>query len=180
MEKIINLTEEKMNKALIVLEERFGNIRVGRANPGLLEGLKVSYYGSDVPLNQLANISVLEARTLSIKPFDKSVLGNIEKAIFEADLGLTPNNNGETIMINFPMLTEERRKEYVKQVKSIAEESKISLRNARQEGNNEIKKLGISEDLEKSALEEIQTLINEYNDQIEKKLKVKETELMSL
>ena len=140
----------------------------------------VEYYGAPTPLKQLANISIPEARQLSIKPFDKSILGDIEKAIFEANIGLTPNNNGEVIFLVIPALTEDRRRELVKQVKQIAEEAKIALRNIRQDINNDIKKEKLPEDIEKQGNEEVQELINKYNKKIEEALKVKEQELMTI
>ena len=140
----------------------------------------VSYYGTPTPLKQLATISVPEARQLMIKPFDRSSLQAIEKGIYEANIGLTPNNNGEVIILNIPPLTEETRREYVKQVKAISEECKIALRNIRQDGNNDIKKLELPEDDIKSASEEVQELINKYNKIVDEKLKVKEEELMQV
>ena len=139
------------------------------------------YYGTPTPLIQLANISVPEARKIVIKPFDRNSIGAIEKAIFEADLGLTPNNNGETVMLVIPELTEERRKEYVKEAKTIAEEGKVALRNIRQEANSSIKKIEeLPEDEGKRAQEEVQDLINKYNKIVDEKLKTKEDELMSI
>ena len=140
----------------------------------------VSYYGTDTPLKQLANISIPEARQLQIKPFDKSCLPAIEKAIFESNVGLTPNNNGEMIILNIPPLTEETRREYVKQAKSYAEDAKIALRNIRQDANNEIKRLEIPEDEEKQKTEEVQELINKYNKIVDEKSKEKEKELMTV
>lgn len=180
MDTILLETESRMENTIENLEKRFTNIRAGRANPAILEGVFVSYYGVDTPLKQLANISIPEARQLQIKPFDKSVLGAIEKAIFEANIGLTPNNNGEIIILNIPALTEETRKEYVKQAKSYAEDAKIALRNIRQDANNDIKKLEIPEDEAKSGQEDIQELINKYNKIVEEKTKVKEQELMTV
>ncbi|MDD3048926.1 MAG: ribosome recycling factor [Bacilli bacterium] len=180
MEETIKETIEKMDKALDAMEKKFLNVRAGRANASVLDGIKVSYYGTDTPLIQLASISIPEARTLSIKPFDRNSIGNIEKAIFEANIGLTPNNNGETVTINFPALTEDRRKEYVKQAKAIAEEGHIALRNIRQDANNIIKKLELSKDMEERGTEKVQELINNYNKKIEDKLKTKEQELMSI
>ena len=139
-DEIILEANEKMEKTIENLLERFKTIRAGRANPAILDGVKVEYYGTPTPLNQLATVSVPEARRLQIKPFDKSCLANIEKAIFEADLGLTPNNTGELIFIAIPELTEDRRREFVKQAKTLAEEAKIALRNIRQDANNAIKK----------------------------------------
>ena len=180
MENILEEVELKMNMAIESLEKRFINVRAGRANPSMLDGVMVEYYGVPTPIRQLANISVPEARQLSIKPFDKSALNAIEKAIFEANLGVTPNNNGETIFIVIPALTEDRRKELVKQVKGMAEEGKIALRNIRQEGNTDIKKLELPEDEEKRGNEKVQELINKYNKIIDEKLKEKEEELMTI
>ena len=180
MENILEEVELKMNMAIESLEKRFINVRAGRANPSMLDGVMVEYYGVPTPIRQLANISVPEARQLSIKPFDKSALGAIEKSIFEANLGVTPNNNGETIFIVIPALTEDRRKELVKQVKGMAEEGKIALRNIRQEGNTDIKKLELPEDEEKRGNERVQELINKYNKIIDEKLKEKEEELMTI
>ena len=142
-DEILLECETRMEEAIETLEKRFINVRAGRANPNMLDGIMVEYYGVPTPLKQLANISVPEARQLTIKPFDKSILGEIEKAIFEANIGITPNNNGEVIFLVIPALTEDRRKELVKQVKGIAEESKIALRNIRQDSNNDIKKLKV-------------------------------------
>lgn len=180
MEEIIQNTEEKMLLSIEALENKFTNVRAGRANPKMLEGIMVEYYGTPTPLKSLANISVPEARQLSIKPFDKSCLGSIEKAIFEANLGVTPNNNGEVVFIVIPELTEDRRKELVKQVRAIAEEGKIALRNIRQEANKAIEALELPEDEEKRASERVQELINEYNKIIDEKLKEKEKDLMTI
>ena len=179
-EEILLECETRMEEAISNMEKRFLNVRAGRANPNMLDGITVEYYGTQTPLKQLANISVPEARQLSIKPFDKSVLGEIEKAIFEANIGLTPNNNGEVIFLVIPALTEERRKELVKQVKQIAEEGKIALRNIRQDANSDIKKEKLPEDIEKSANEEVQELINKYKKMIEEKLVLKTDELMTI
>ena len=180
IDEILLNTEEKMENSINSLEHRFTNVRAGRANPAMLDGISVEYYGVPTPLKQLANISIPEARQLMIKPFDKSILGGIEKAIFEANLGITPNNNGECIFLVIPPLTEERRKELVKQVKAIAEEGKIALRNIRQDANTSIKNLKLPEDEEKQGNEEVQELINKYNKVIDEKLKVKETDLKSI
>lgn len=180
MNDILMETEMKMESSIQNMEKRFVNIRAGRANPAILDKVMVSYYGSDTPLKQLATISIPEARQLLIKPFDRSCLGAIEKGIYEADIGLTPNNNGEVIILNIPALTEETRREYVKQVKTIAEEAKIALRNIRQDGNNGIKKLEVTDDEKESGQNDVQELINKYNKIIEEKLKEKENELMSV
>ena len=179
-EEVLLECESRMEESIDAMEKRFLNVRAGRANPSMLDGVMVEYYGAPTPLKQLANISIPEARQISIKPFDKSILGEIEKAIFEANIGLTPNNNGEVIFLVVPALTEERRKELVKQVKAVAEDAKIALRNIRQDANSDIKKLKLPEDVEKSGNEEVQDLINKYNKIIEEKLKVKESELMTI
>lgn len=180
MEDIIQNTEEKMMLSIEALENKFTNVRAGRANPTMLDGIMVEYYGVPTPIKSLANISVPEARQLSIKPFDKSCLGAIEKAIFEANLGVTPNNNGEVVFIVIPDLTEERRRELVKQVKALAEEGKIALRNIRQDANRAIENLKLPEDEEKRGIERVQDLINEYNKIIDEKLKEKEKDLMTI
>ena len=180
METILLNAEEKMENTISSLETKFTNVRAGRANPNMLDGINVEYYGAPTPLKQLANISVPEARQLMIKPFDKGILGGIEKAIFEANLGITPNNNGECIFLVIPPLTEERRKELVKQVKQLAEEARIALRNIRQDANTGIKNLKLPEDTEKEGNNEVQELINKYNKVIDEKLKVKEQELMTI
>lgn len=180
MDSILSETELKMLSAIENLEKRFINVRAGRANPAILGGVMVSYYGVDTPLKQLATISVPEARQLMIKPFDRSCLAGIEKGIYEANIGLTPNNNGEVIILNIPALTEETRREYVKQVKGIAEECRIALRNIRQDANNSIKKLDIPEDDIKNGIDEVQELIDKFNKIVDEKLKEKETELMSV
>lgn len=180
MEDILMNAEMAMESAVESMEKRFTNIRAGRANPAILDSVMVSYYGVDTPLKQLATISIPEARQLCIKPFDKGCINNIEKGIYEANIGLTPNNNGEVIILNIPALTEDTRREYVKQAKSYAEDCRINLRNIRQDANNDIKKLEISEDDIKSGQDDVQELINKYNKIVDEKLKIKETELMTI
>ena len=180
MDDILLETESRMEATVDSLDKRLLNIRAGRANPAILDSVVVNYYGVDTPLKQLANISIPEARQLSIKPFDKGALGAIEKGIYEANIGLTPNNNGEIIILNIPALTEETRRDYVKQAKAIAEDAKIALRNIRQESNNDVKKLEIPEDDIKYTTDEIQELINKYNKIVDEKLAVKEKELLSI
>ncbi len=180
MEDILMEAEMNMETAIENMEKRFMNIRAGRANPAMLDGIMVDYYGSPTPLKSLATISIPEARQLCIKPFDKSSISAIEKAIYESNIGITPNNNGETIILNIPALTEETRRNYVKQAKEYAEDCKITLRNIRQDANNDIKKLEISEDDIKSGQDDVQELINKYNKIVDEKFKIKETELMSL
>ena len=171
---------EKMDKAIENLEKRFATVRAGRANPSSLDGVMVDYYGSMTPLKQLATISVPEARQLLIKPFDKSSLGAIEKGILVANLGYNPGNDGETIRIVIPELTEERRKELVKQVKAISEDSKVSIRNIRHDGLEDVKKAELPEDEEKGLEKEIQDLVNDYNKKVETLLKTKEQELLTV
>lgn len=180
MEEILNNTESKMMLTIESLENKFLNVRAGRANPSMLDGVLVEYYGVPTPIKSLANISVPEARQLSIKPFDRSALGAIEKAIFEANLGVTPNNNGEVVFIVIPALTEDRRKELVKQVKALAEEAKIALRNIRQDANKSLEGLELPEDDEKNAEVKVQDLIQEYNKIIDEKIKEKEKDLMTI
>ena len=181
MNDVLNETESKMKKAIETMEKRFTNVRAGRANPAILDSVMVSYYGTPTPLKSLATISIPEARQLMIKPFDRSCLSDIEKGIYEANIGLTPNNNGECIILNIPALTEETRKEYVKQVKQIAEEGKINLRNIRQDSNNDIKKSeDLTDDEKDNLMDDVQNLINKYNKVIDEKEKEKEQELLTV
>ncbi|MBQ8132702.1 MAG: ribosome recycling factor [Bacilli bacterium] len=173
-------TTEKIDKALENLEKRFATVRAGRANPSSLDGIMVDYYGSMTPLKQLATISVPEARQLLIKPFDKSCLSGIEKAILTSNLGYNPGNDGETIRIVIPELTEDRRRELVKQVKALAEEAKVSVRNIRHEALEDVEKADLPEDQEKSMEKEIQDMVNEANKRIEAKFKEKEQELLTV
>jgi len=179
MDDILMEATMKMESSIENMEKRFTNVRAGRASASIVNGILVSYYGVDTPLQQLANISIPEARQICIKPYDKSCLSAIEKAIYESNIGLTPNNNGEVIILNIPPLTEETRKEYVKQVKTMAEETKIALRNIRQDANNDIKKLELTDDDKKSGNDDVQELIDKFNKIVEEKLKEKENELMS-
>ena len=170
-----------MKDAIESMEKRFTNVRAGRANPAILDGVMVNYYGSMTPLKSLATISIPEARQLMIKPFDRSSISAIEKGIYEANIGLTPNNNGEAIILNIPALTEDTRKEYVKQVKQMAEECKINLRNIRQDVNNEIKKNEeLTEDDKDNYMSDVQDLIEKYNKITDEKLKEKETDLLTV
>lgn len=170
--------EIKMLKTIENLESRLLNIRAGRANPAMLNGINASYYGVPTPIQSLANITVPEARSLMIKPFDKGALKDIERAINEANLGITPVNNGEMIILTVPELTEEKRRDYVKQAKAVCEEARVSLRNIRQDANNEIKSEEHPEDEEKALLNDIQELVNNYNKKIDDIFKEKESELM--
>ena len=180
MEDILMNAELEMQGAIESMEKRFLNIRAGRANPAMLDGVMVNYYGTDTPLKQLATISIPEARQLCVKPFDRSSIGAIEKAIFEANLGIAPNNNGETIILNIPAMTEETRKTYVKQAKEYAEDCRINLRNIRQDANNDIKSSEATEDDKKAYQDDVQELINKYNKIVDEKFKEKENELMMI
>ncbi len=176
----LTLAKEKMDKAIASLEERFKSVRAGRANPSMLDDVSIDYYGTKTPIKGLATIFIPEARQISIKPFDKTLLSQIEKAIFEANLGVTPNNNGETIFITIPALTEERRKELVKQVKEYAEDGRISIRNIRKEIIDIIKKDDLPEDEERNIVEKLQEVVNEYNKKVEDITKEKEKDLMEI
>lgn len=180
MDEILIEVQDKMDKAITSYETRLKTVRAGRANPSSLDGVAVDYYGTLTPLKQLATISVPEATQLLIKPFDKSCLKDIERAIFESNLGYTPNNDGESIRIVIPALTEDRRKELIKQVKAMAEDAKVSVRNARHDGLDKTKKSEMSEDEIKEAEKNIQDLVNEYNKKIEAILKEKEQELLTV
>ena len=173
-------TETKMLKAIEALESKLLNIRAGRANPAMLNGIMVDYYGTPTPINSIANITVPEARQLFIKPFDRSAVKNIEKAINESNLGIAPSNNGEMVILTIPELNEERRREYVKMAKTLGEEAKIALRNIRQEDNDKIKNMELPEDEEKLYLEDVQDLIGKYNKIVDEKVKEKEQELMKI
>ena len=172
--------KEKMEKTISVYSEKLAEVRAGRANPAILNKIKVEYYGTPTPINQVANITVPEARQLFIKPFDRSIIKDIERAINEANIGITPTNNGEMVILTIPELNEERRKDYVKQVKGMGEDAKVALRNAREDARNQVKKAELPEDEEDMYNEEIQELITKYNKLVDEKVKEKETELMSV
>lgn len=178
--ELINEVENKMKGAIANLEKRFATVRAGRANPSSLDGVVVDYYGSMTPLKGLATISVPEATQLLIKPFDRSCLGAIEKAILAANLGFNPSNDGETIRIVIPALTEERRRELTKQVKAMAEEAKVVIRNIRHDANEKIEKMELPEDAEKGMMRDVQDLVNDYNKDIDNIYKDKEKELMTV
>lgn len=177
---ILDEVKQDMEKTIESLEKRFASVRAGRANPSSLDGVMVKYYGNLTSLKQLATISVPEATQMVIKPFDKSCLSDIEKAIFEADLGYTPNNDGESIRIVVPPLTEERRRELVKQVKKIAEDSKVSIRNNRHEAITKIEKSELPQDEEKLLESKVQELVTNYNKKVEDLSKAKEQELLTV
>lgn len=176
-------TRQNMEKAITHLEDELAKVRAGRANPSMLSEIKVDYYGAHSPLSQVSNVSATDARTLMIKPWDKSMLQPIEKAILASNIGLTPQNDGEVIRLSIPMLTEERRKTLVKQVHQIAEHSKVSIRNARRDGNEGIKSLqkdGLAEDLAKQAEGEIQQYTDAYISKVDKHVEAKEKEIMTV
>lgn len=173
-------TEERMLSTLDNLDNKLLSIRAGRANPAMLNGIMVDYYGTPTAINAIANVTVPEAKQLFIKPFDRSALKNIEKAINESNIGISPSNNGEMIILTVPELTEDRRREYVKMAKSLGEEAKVALRNIRQEDNDKIKREKLPEDEEKLYLEDVQELINKYNKLVDEKIKEKEQELMKI
>ena len=180
----IKYLEEKMDKTISVLKENFAEVRAGRANPAILNKVKVDYYGTPTPINQVAGISVPEARLIVIQPWDLSILKEIEKAILASDIGINPNNDGKVIRLAFPELTEERRKELVKDVKKIAEESKVAIRNARRDGMDEFKTKQknneITEDDLRDAEESIQKLTDKYVDEVDQLAANKEKEIMSV
>lgn len=179
-DEIIKETKEKMEKTVENLNKRMATVRAGRANPSSLDGVQAEYYGVPTPLKQLAIISVPEGNQLLIKPFDKSSLSAIEKAILASNLGYNPSNDGETIRIIIPALTEERRKELTKQVKSLAEDAKVSIRNIRHEALDDAKGLELPEDTLKGVENKIQDLVNTYNKKVEEELKNKEQELLTV
>jgi len=179
-DEIIKETKEKMERAIENLNKRMATVRAGRANPSSLDGVQAEYYGVPTPLKQLAIISVPEGNQLLIKPFDKSSLAAIEKAILTSNLGYNPSNDGETIRIIIPALTEERRKELTKQVKALAEDAKVAIRNIRHEALDDAKGLELPEDVLKGVENRIQDLVNTYNKKVEEELKNKEQELLTV
>ena len=178
--EILNELELNLKKSIESLEGRLKKISAGRANPTILDSVMVDYYGSPTPLKSLVTISIPEARILMLKPFDKSSLSSIEKAIFEANLGYTPNNDGECIRIIIPDLTEDRRKELVKQAKAICEECKVSIRNNRRDAIEMLKEAELSEDTEKRSEERVQESVNKYNKIVDEKLEEKTKDLMTV
>ena len=180
---ILESTQESMAGSIAHLEKEFVNIRAGKASPTMIGGVFVDYYGSATLISQVANINVPDARTITVQPWEKNMLGPIEKAIMVANLGFNPMNNGDIIIINVPPLTEERRRDLAKQAKAEAEDAKIGIRNARKDANTEIKKLekeGTSEDMCKTAEDEVQNLTNSYIKRIDEILAVKEAEIMKV
>lgn len=176
--------EEKMQKSLESLENEYSNIRAGRANPNILNKIKVEYYGTPTPLQQVGNVSVPEARTIIITPWENSLLKEIEKAILCSDLGLTPNNDGKSVILNFPELTEERRKDLAKDIKKKAENTKVAVRNVRRDANDYLKKQlkanEISEDEEKDYEDKVQKLTDKFVEKIDSVMESKTKEIMTV
>ena len=180
---LLDVTIEKMEKAISHLDKELVGIRAGKADPNMLSTITVDYYGSETPLTQVANVNTPDARTISIQPWEKAMIGPIEKAIQLANIGLNPVNNGEVIHLNIPILTEERRKELVKQAKSEGENAKISIRNARRDANDELKKMkkdGLSEDVEKDTEEEVQKLTDKYIKMVDERIEKKEADILTI
>lgn len=177
---ILDSTQEAMQGALVHLDKALGNIRAGKASPQMLGSVFVDYYGAQTPLTQVANVSSPDARTITIQPWEKKMIQPIEKAILMANLGFNPMNNGDYVIISVPPLTEERRKELVKQAKGESEDAKISIRNARQEANKEIKKTETSEDVKKSAEESVQQLTDKFIKKVDEIFAQKETEILKV
>lgn len=182
--KVIENVKEKMNKAIQAYARDLATIRAGRANASLLDRITVEYYGTPTPINQLAGISVPEARLLVIQPYDKTVIGEIEKAIQKSDLGLTPTSDGNVIRLAIPPLTEERRKELAKIVRKEAEDARVAIRNIRRDGNDELKKMekngDITEDEQRRYTDEVQKLTDDSIGQIDQLTKEKENEIMEV
>jgi ribosome recycling factor len=177
---IIDSTKELMQNAITHLEKEFRNIRAGKASPAMLGSVTVEYYGSQVPLTQVANVGTMDAHTITVQPWEKHMLHEIEKAIMIANLGFNPMNNGEIVIINVPVLTEERRIELSKQAKAEAETAKVSIRNDRREAMNEIKKSDVSEDMKANAEIDIQNLTDKFIAEVDEHYKIKDVEIMKV
>lgn len=177
---ILDTAKESMDHAIAHLEKEFVKIRAGKASPAMLSSVMVEYYGSQTPLSQVSNINTPDGRTISVQPWEKNLLSEIETAIMNANLGFNPMNNGETIIINVPPLTEERRKQLVKQAKAEGEDAKVSVRNARQDANKELRELDISEDMHQNAVVDVQELTDKYIVKIDGLLERKESEIMKV
>ena len=180
IEFILDTAKEQMENAISHLQKELSTIRAGKASPAMLSTVFVDYYGAQTPLGQVANVNTPDPRTLSVQPWEKQMLQEIEKAIMNANLGLNPMNNGEMIIINVPPLTEERRLQLAKQSKAEAEDAKIGIRNARKDANNDIKKVDISDDEKKIAEDQVQELTNMFVKKTEDILAVKEKEIMTV
>lgn len=176
--------EQKMSKSLEALKVDLGKIRTGRAHTGILDHVMVDYYGSPTPVTQVANVTLTDARTIGVQPYEKNMIGPIEKAIRDSDLGLNPATNGDLIRVPMPMLTEERRRDLIKVVKSEGEDAKIAVRNIRREANEQLKKLlkdkAVGEDEERRAQDEVQKLTDRFVAEIDKALQAKEVDLMAV
>jgi ribosome recycling factor len=183
IDDIIADADERMQKSLVSLDDAFKKIRTGRAHPAILDSVMVSYYGTDTPLNQLANVTVEEGRSLIVSPWEKPMIGEVEKAIMKSDLGLNPSNNGDTIRVPMPALTEETRKEYTKQAKAEAENARIAIRNIWRDANSDIKDLEkekeISEDEQRRAEEQVQKITDKHIATVESSFQAKEADLLS-
>ena len=177
---ILESTEELMQNAISHLERQFRNIRAGKASPAMLGSVSVDYYGTQTPLTQMSNVGTMDAHTITVQPWEKHMLHEIEKAILNANLGFNPTNNGEIVIINVPILTEERRIELSKQAKAEAEAAKVSIRNDRKEAMHEIKKTDTSEDMKSNAEIDIQELTDKYIGQVEERYKSKDEEIMTV
>jgi ribosome recycling factor len=177
---IVDSTKELMHNAITHLEKEFRNIRAGKASPAMIGSVTVDYYGSQTPLTQVANVGTMDAHTITVQPWEKKMLHEIEKAIMIANLGFNPMNNGELIIINVPVLTEERRKELSKQAKAEAEHAKVSIRNDRREAMHEIKKTDASEDMQENAEVDIQNLTDKYIKEVDDHYKIKDEEIMTV
>ncbi len=177
---VLKSVEEEMKNGVTRLQKELSSVRTGRANPGLLDKVVVDYYGAPTPLKQLSNISTPDGRCLVIQPYDKGALKEIESAINKADVGLTPNNDGNVIRIVVPALTEERRKDLVKQVKKVAEDAKVHIRNARRDGLEGLKKVEISEDEAKKQQDLVQKLTDKYTKEVDEAVASKEKEVMTV
>jgi len=183
LDLVFDTTQEQMEASINHLTSELSKIRAGKATPSMLDGVMVEYYGSQTPLNQVANVNTPDARTLSVQPWEKSMLQEIEKAIINSNLGLNPQNNGELIMINVPALTEERRLGLVKQAKAEGEHAKVGIRNARKDANDEIKKLkndGLPEDAQKDAESNVQELTNKFSTRVDDLVAAKEADIMKV
>lgn len=181
LDLILDTVKQEMDAAIKHLDHAFQKIRAGRASTTMVQDVMVEYYGAMTPINQVANVSVPDAMTISIQPWDRTAINAIEKAIINANLGFAPSNNGENIILNVPPLTEERRKDLAKQAKAESEQTKVTIRNARQDGMKELKKLdGISEDLIKNIEADIQELTDKYVKTIDEHLKLKEADIMKV
>jgi len=181
LELIVASVTQEMDAAIKHLEHAFQKIRAGRASTSMVQDVMVEYYGAPTPLSQVANVSAIDAMTLSIQPWDRTAIGAIAKAIVNSNLGFAPSNNGDVVIINVPPLTEERRRDLAKQAKAETDQTKVTIRNARQEGNKELKRLeGIAEDLIKGAEKDIQDLTDAYVKKADEHLKVKEAEILKV